>query len=73
VTQLRDDSDRRLVWIRLTENGVSICEEIHEGNDEYSLQVFENIPPSERAAVIRNFEALVQAYLDHEASILQCG
>ena len=70
VARLRDDSDRRLVWIRLTEDGASTCEEIHQVNDEYCLQVFENIPPSERAALIRNFETLIQAHLDHEASIL---
>jgi DNA-binding MarR family transcriptional regulator len=88
VARMRDDSDRRLVWIRLTEDGASTCEEIHEVNDEYCLQVFENIPPSERAALlqvfenippseraalVRNFEALIQAYLDHEASVLECG
>ena len=61
VSRLRDDSDRRLVWIRLTENGVSTCQEIHEENDKYCLQIFENFPPSERTAIIRNFEALVQA------------
>ncbi len=69
VARLRDDSDRRLVWVRLTEDGVSTCQEIHAGNDEYCLQVFDHIPASERTAVIRNFEILVQAYLDHEASI----
>jgi DNA-binding MarR family transcriptional regulator len=70
VARLRDDSDRRLVWVRLTEDGASTCEEIHKGNDKHCLQVFKNIPPSERAAVIRNFETLVQAYLDYETSIL---
>jgi len=72
VARLRDDSDRRLVWIRLTENGVSTCQEIHETGDKRCFQVFENIPPSERAAVIQNFETLIQAYLDHEASMICC-
>jgi DNA-binding MarR family transcriptional regulator len=66
LARLRDDSDRRLVWIRLTDDGVSVCQEIHEGNDAYCQQVFETIPPSERDSVIRHFEILVQAYTDYE-------
>jgi DNA-binding MarR family transcriptional regulator len=73
VARLRDESDRRLVWIRLTENGAATCQEIHQGNDEYCRRVLENIPPSEHDEVIRNFEALIQAYLDHEASIEAAG
>ena len=69
VARLRDESDRRLVWIRLTEEGVRVCDEIHKGNDEYCLQVLDKIPAPERGVVVRNFEALVQAYLDHEESV----
>jgi len=69
VARLRDDSDRRLVWIRLTETGHSACREIHDVNDDYCIQVFQHVPPSERSALIRNFETLIQAYLDHEASV----
>ena len=69
VARLRDDSDRRLVWIRLTEAGTSICQEIHESNDASCIRVFENIPPSQRDAVIHNFEILIQAYNDFEASL----
>jgi len=69
VARLRDDSDRRLVWIRLTEDGVSTGRDIHQVNDEYCLQIFEHIPPSDRIPLIRNFEALIQAYLDHEATV----
>lgn len=68
VARLRDDSDRRLVWIRLTDEGRTTCLDIHKVNDEYCLRVFEHIPPSERTALIRNFEALIQVYLDHELS-----
>ena len=67
LARLRDDSDRRLVWIRLTEAGYSTCQEIHKVNDEHCQQVFEHIPESERAEIIRSFEVLIQAYLDHEA------
>jgi len=69
VARLRDEGDRRLVWIRLTEDGVSTCNEIHKVNDENCLNIFNNIPQSERDSMIRNFEALIQAYLDHETSI----
>ena len=37
VARLRDESDRRLVWIRLTEDGVSTCNEVHKVNDENCL------------------------------------
>ena len=69
VARLKDDSDRRLVWIRLTDDGASICQEIHESNDACCIRIFENIPPSQRDAVIQNLEILIQAYSDYEASI----
>jgi len=69
VARLRDDGDRRLVWIRLTQDGLTTCEDIHKVNDEYCLRVFEHISASDRTALIQNFETLIQAYLDHEASV----
>lgn len=59
-----DEHDRRKVLIRLTGAGRSLCGEIHAGNDEYCRQVFARIRASDRSAVIRHFEILVQAYLD---------
>lgn len=69
VVRSQDDSDRRMVWIQLTAEGVSLCQQIHSGNDNYCRRVFDNIEPSEREAVIRSFEILVEAYLKHEAEI----
>ena len=62
----RDDADRRVVWIRLTEAGKAHCRSIHKENDAHCRRVFEKIAPSRRAAVVRSFETLVQAYLDAE-------
>jgi DNA-binding MarR family transcriptional regulator len=73
VTRLQDDSDRRRVWIQLTADGVSHCREIHRSNDAYCSRVLESIPLSDRGAVIRNFETLVQAYLDCEVEAEGCG
>jgi DNA-binding MarR family transcriptional regulator len=67
VERLRDDRDRRVVWIRLTSQGNALCRSIHEENDTYCRRAFEKIAPSKRGMVIRNFEILVQAYLDSEA------
>jgi len=67
VERRRDDVDRRMVRIGLTADGFSRCREIHRGNDAYCRNVFKMIPPTERDAVIRSFETLVRAYLDHEA------
>lgn len=66
VARLRDDSDRRLVWIRLTRDGISTCEEIHKENDDTCRGIFEHIPASEQLAIIQNFETLIQAYLAYE-------
>jgi DNA-binding MarR family transcriptional regulator len=67
VERLRDDRDRRVVWIRLTPQGGALCRAIHEENDAHCRRAFEKIAPSKRGAVIRNFEILVQAFLDCEA------
>lgn len=66
VTRLQDEDDRRVVRIGLTADGVARCRELHRGNDVYCKNVFGFIPPAKQGAVIRNFEILVQAYLDHE-------
>ena len=67
VERLRDESDRRMILIRLTAAGKTACRTIHRENDEHCRQVLGRIPASKRAAVLRNFEVLVQAYLDQEA------
>ncbi len=67
VERLDDKSDRRVVWIRLTEEGNAVCRSIHDENDEYARRVFDRIPASRRKAVLRSFEILVQAFLDCEA------
>ena len=67
VDRVRDGGDRRLVRVRLTADGMSICGQMHVNNDAYCREVFKRIPPAKRETVIRSFEILVQAYLDHEA------
>jgi DNA-binding MarR family transcriptional regulator len=66
VERLREDQDRRVVRIRLTREGEVVCRSIHDQNDEHYIQVFAKIPESRRGTVIKNFETLVQALLDHE-------
>jgi DNA-binding MarR family transcriptional regulator len=67
LDRARDDRDRRVVLIGLTREGATTCDEIHEQNDGIVRNVFDKIPPSKRDAVVRNFEVLVQAYLDSES------
>ncbi len=67
VERLRESRDRRVVRIRLTPEGETVCRSIHDENDGRFIRVFEKIPESRRRTVIKNFEALVQACLDHEA------
>lgn len=65
--RVNDDHDRRVVRMRLTPEGSSVCEAIHKENDACCRQLMQKIPESRRGAVIRNFETLVQAFLDWEA------
>lgn len=67
VERLPHDRDRRVVQIRLTEEGGSVCRSIHRENDAHCRRVFAKIAPSRRGAVIRSFETLVDAYLECEA------
>jgi len=66
VARLRDESDRRLVWVRLTDRGTTACADIHRNNDAYCASVFDHLPPSERTNILQAFESLVRAYLKHE-------
>ena len=70
VERLSDDQDRRLVRIRLTPAGDLVCRAIHEQNDEHYLRVLARIPKSRRGTVIKQFETLVQAFLDDEVESL---
>jgi len=67
VERIRDDGDRRVVRIELTSAGEDVCRTIHRDNDAHYRRVFQKIPPSRRATVLRSFELLVQALMDCEA------
>jgi 5'-methylthioadenosine phosphorylase len=76
VERLREDQDRRVVRIRLTDEGQAVCRSIHQENDGHYVRVFEKIPASRRGTVLRSFETLVQAFLDCEVEALAgacCG
>jgi DNA-binding MarR family transcriptional regulator len=66
VARSREDLDRRVVRLRLTGEGHAVCRSIHEEHDGYYIRVFEKMPESRHAAIIKNFETLVQALLDCE-------
>jgi DNA-binding MarR family transcriptional regulator len=67
VERHRNDRDRRVVWIRLTDEGKTVVRSIHRDNDAHYRRVFKKIPQSRRATVMRSFAILVQALLDCEA------
>ncbi len=67
LDRVRDDRDRRVVWICLTREGTAACGAIHRRNDAIYRDIFAKIPPPERDTVVRNFEILVQAFLDSES------
>ena len=64
----QDEEDRRAIRLQLTSAGMAVCRSIHTENDAYCRRVFRRISPARRRAVLRNFEILVQAYLDDEAA-----
>jgi DNA-binding MarR family transcriptional regulator len=70
VERLPDDRDRRAVRLHVTAEGDAVCRSIHAENDAYYRRVFRKIPSSRRDAVVRNFEILVQAFLDSETESL---
>ena len=74
VERHRDDRDRRVVWVRLTDEGKKVCRTIHRDNDAHYRRVFKKIPEPKRAAVMRSFEILVQAMLacEVESSAERC-
>ena len=61
-----EDHDRRVVWIRLSDEGAKACAAIHDENDALYGRIFDRIPPAKQKAVVRSFETLVQAFLDAE-------
>ena len=63
VERVSDDNDRRVVKVRLTEEGEAVCRSIHADNDAITRRVFDRIPPPERRGVAEAFEMLVEAYL----------
>jgi len=67
VERVREDSDRRIIYIQLTPEGTATCRTIHQENDGHIRRIFAKIPASKRGTVIRNFETLVEAFLDYEA------
>lgn len=67
----RDDADRRVVRVGLTESGRRACRAIHMDNDALCQRVLEKIPPSQQAEVMRSFDTLVQAFLDCEIETME--
>ena len=51
--------DRRTTNIKLTKNGLDVCEIIHKGNDAYYKEALEAIPVSILPDFIRGFEIIV--------------
>ncbi|MCP3980682.1 MAG: MarR family transcriptional regulator [bacterium] len=70
LERLREDKDRRVVRMRLTPEGDSVCRSIHAQNDGHFIRIFERIPASRRGKVIEHFETLVQAFLDDEVEAI---
>jgi len=69
LERTRDDRDRRVVKVRLTPQGDSICAAIHEQSDAIYRTVLDRIPATKRKTVTRSFETLVKAFLESEEEV----
>ena len=73
VDRQGDETDRRTVRIVLTAEGKNVCGEIHRDSDACVLRLFDKIAPSRHQTVIRNFETLVEAFLEWEVEVTEPG
>ncbi len=67
IKRLSNPSDRRYIPIVLTEQGRATCDTINRASDDYYTRALEKIPMKKTEQVIKNFEFLVQAFLDYES------
>ena len=74
VERIRDDQDRRLVYVGLTKQGKDIFEQIKQITYRYYRGIMKNIPPEKRGNVLAAIETLEEA-IERTPAILQqeCG
>jgi len=61
IQRVRDDSDRRLVYVTLTEEGGKLAEKLGECTWECFESIVQNIPQGERAAVVNGIHVFLEA------------
>ena len=73
VERIRDDQDRRLVYVGLTREGKDIFEQINQITHRYYRGIMDNIPPEERGNVLAAIEVLEEAIEKTPAILQECG
>lgn len=61
VERLRDDSDRRLVRVQLTEKGTSILNELHQHKNRHLRSMLGVLNDSDRASLIELIQKIIDA------------
>ncbi len=50
------NENRRTTIISLTKQGIAVCKQINEGNDEYFIKVLSTLPEEELVVFLKSFE-----------------
>lgn len=66
LARLSNPQDRRTVPLSLTKQGKAICETINSTSDAFYARVLERIPVDLQLQVMKSFDRLVQAFVEHE-------
>jgi DNA-binding MarR family transcriptional regulator len=73
LQRVRSADDRRLVHVRLTAKGRSALTTLRCSESDVLGEIYERIPPGERAAVVKGLEALRRCLLERETATACCS
>ncbi len=62
VQRLKDESDRRIVITKLTEEGLKAAKNLDESIMNYYRKIIENLPEGQIEEVLRSVELLIEAF-----------
>ncbi len=61
IGRIRDDTDRRLVYVTLTEDGLKLAEQLRACTTECFNNIAKNIPSGNRTTVVNGIRAFLEA------------
>ena len=61
MTRTSEHTDRRVLWLEMTNKGKALVEELREGKANEMRKILEKLTPGELALVAQSFDSLVKA------------